>query len=590
MNFDDPHSFSDLQQSKITHIDLQFEVDFEQQVLAGVAQYTLDRPIQGSLFLDTYSLEIPRIHSGETDLVWEFDSSDSLLGDRLHIKDLRNEDAFTIIFRTGSGSKALQWLNPEQTAGGEHPYLFSQCQSIHARSIFPCQDTPSLRFTYDARVSVPNPLSAVMAAAPDGKRDVNGMTVFHFKMPQRIPSYLFAIAVGNITSKDLGPRCRIYAEPEVIDAAAWEFADIETQLKEAEAHLGAYVWDRYDMLVMPPSFPFGGMENPRLTFLSPTLLVGDRSMTSIATHELAHSWTGNLVTNATWEDFWLNEGWTVYAERRLLEVLESDAYANLEASIGYEKMLDSVEMVGMDSDLSKLKVDLRETDPIQNVTWVPYEKGYLFLVRVEQVVGRERFDSFVKKYIETFSFQSITTEEFLTFLKKELPGIEDQIDLHTWVYDVGIPEDTPKFSSILMDEVNNAVNGYNEGRLPTEDEVSPWRPSQIELFLRLLPEEIPIEDCRAIETLFHFKESRNFLLLTNFYRTAIRSGYEEVLPSVEELLASNGRMLFVNALYVELARASWSEGQVREIFERYKSRYHPLAAMSIDRMLSREGV
>jgi aminopeptidase N len=296
MSFVDPHSFANFDQGKISHIDFKFDVDFATRTIQGEAEYRLDRPVSGSLFLDSRDIDVSHIHTGDQEILWELDESDSILGQRLHLKDLEGVSSFRMEFKTRPASTALQWLDPDQTAGGKHPYLYSQCQAIHARSIFPCQDTPSVRFTFTAEVSVPSPLIAVMAAAQVSVNEDAGVTSCRFDMPQAIPSYLFALAVGNLEARDLGSRCRIYAEPEVIEEGAWEFSETEAKLLEAEKMFGPYVWDRYDMLLMPPSFPYGGMENPRLSFLTPTLITGDRSLSSTVTHELAHSWTGNLVT------------------------------------------------------------------------------------------------------------------------------------------------------------------------------------------------------------------------------------------------------------------------------------------------------
>ncbi len=298
MTFKDLHSLSNFDKAEIRHIDFDFSIDFENHLIGGTAKYNLDRQVDGCLTLDTVSITILEVHSEKGPLAWSLEPVSKLLGTRLVIDDLKGVSEFWIKFETGPEATALQWLNPEQTAGGEHPFLFSQCQAIHARSIFPCQDTPGVRFTYSAVVHVPAPLIAVMAAAPGEAALDPKENRFTFKMPQPVPAYLFAIAVGNLTSREIGPRCRIYAEPESIDAAAWEFSETETAIQFAEELFGPYAWDRYDLLLMPPSFPFGGMENPRLNFLTPTLLAGDRSLTNVVTHELAHSWTGNLVTNA----------------------------------------------------------------------------------------------------------------------------------------------------------------------------------------------------------------------------------------------------------------------------------------------------
>jgi aminopeptidase N len=363
-------------------------------------------------------------------LQWEFDRTDDLLGQRLHLKGFDGESSFALRFRTSPEARALQWMNPEQTAGGKHPFLFSQCQASNARSIFPCQDTPSVRFTYTAEVHAPEGLTAVLGA--EHVSAAKETAWFSFRMPQPIPAYLFAIGVAHLAFRELGPRTGIYAEPEIIEAAAWEFAETERTIVEAEKLLGPYLWGRYDMLVLPPSFPFGGMENPRLTFLTPTAIIGTRGQATLVTHELAHAWTGNLVTNATWQDFWLNEGWTTYAETRITEILEGKDSADLNAVYDEKRTYEIIERIGANSPLSCLKIpgDGREGDAMTTV--IAYTKGCFFLKECEYAVGRERFDAFVQKYMKRFQFQSLTTEEFLDFLKAELPEVFEKVDVQTW--------------------------------------------------------------------------------------------------------------------------------------------------------------
>src|SRR5215212_1798604 len=320
MTLHDPTSYTDLTQGTIKHINFHIRVDFSTRILEFEATYQMRGQIHGSLYLDTFKIDLQKANLNGGKLEWEFDKSDDVLGQRLHLKGFNGDTSFTLKVRTSPEARALQWMNASQTAGGKHPFLFSQCQISNARSIFPCQDTPSVRFTYSAEVEVPEELTAVMAA--EQAEGLGGSGLFQFNMPQPIPSYLFAIAAAHLEFRELSPRTGIYAEPEIIEAAAWEFAETEKTIVEAEKLLGPYLWGRYDMLVLPPSFPYGGMENPRLTFLTPTAILGTRGHTSLITHELAHAWTGNLVTNATWQDFWLNEGWTTYAETRITEILE----------------------------------------------------------------------------------------------------------------------------------------------------------------------------------------------------------------------------------------------------------------------------
>ncbi len=347
-----------------------------------------------------------------------------ILGQRLRLSLPEGTREVRLRYRTSPDAPALQWLSPEQTAGGEHPFLFSQCQSIHARSLAPLPDTPRNRLTYEAEVEVPRPLGAVMSAGPagEGPGARPGTRVLRFAMPQPIPPYLLALAVGRLDSRDLGPRSRVFAEPETVEAAAYEFAETEAMIVRAEELFGPYDWDRYDMLVLPPSFPYGGMENPRMTFLTPTLLAGDRSLVDVVAHELAHSWTGNLVTNADMEHFWLNEGFTVWAERRLLEALHGEEATVLAWAIGEKALLESLERFGAGSPLTRLRTELAGTDPDDAFSSVPYEKGARFVTLLERTAGRPRFDRFMREYMARFRFTSITTEEFVAFLDSRAAG------------------------------------------------------------------------------------------------------------------------------------------------------------------------
>src|SRR5512138_2759282 len=365
MEFKDPASYADLTQGKIKHIDFHIGVNFATRMLDIEAVYQLEEPVNGSFYLDSFKIDLKKAHVDGRALKWTFDTSDEILGERLHLQGLENDSTFTLKFQTSPEARALQWLTASQTAGGNYPFLFSQCQAPHARSVFPCQDTPSVRFTYTADIAVPQGLVAVMAAEQAGVRRESGQTLFSFEMPQPIPSYLFALAVGNLTFRKLGRRTGIYAEPEIIEAAAWEFAENELKIDEAEKLLGPYLWGRYDVLILPPSFPYGGVENPRLTFLTPTAILGTRGHTSLITHELAHAWTGNLVTNATWRDFWLNEGWTTYAETRITEVLEGKDVKDLQEVYDEKRLIQILEHLGMDSPLSCLKLPADEKDADQ---------------------------------------------------------------------------------------------------------------------------------------------------------------------------------------------------------------------------------
>ena len=586
----DPHSYADLAQGTISHVDLQIKIDFETYILNIEAEYQLKEPVSGSFFLDTASLNLENAQANGQPLNWEFDERDEILGERLHLKGLDHASSFTLTFATSPDARALQWLPEVQTAGGEHPFLYSQCHAIHARSIFPCQDTPSVRFTYSATVEVPKPLIAVFAAEQAEVVDRGKSQVFLYKMPQAIPSCLFALGVGNLAFRELGPRTGVYAEPEIIESAAWEFAENEEKMDEAEKLLGPYLWGRYDLLILPPSFPYGGMENPRLTFLTPTAILGTRGQTSLISHELAHAWTGNLVTNATWEDFWLNEGWTTYAEARITEILEGKAVNELADVFGEHALAEIMERVGMDSPLTCLKVPSEGRDPDVTFTAIPYIKGYYFIRECELAVGRGRFDAFIQKYTGTYQFQSLTTEGFLEFLKDELPEVYEKVDVRAWVYETGMPKTWSKPRSDLYDEVQAALVDYQQGTRPTKAQVADWHRLQTLSFLQALPKKIPVEDCKYFEEILELESKNETGHYSFFYETCITSEYEEILPHIEAFVSSIGVRALVLRIFRAMIATEWTKGHARRIFEQVREHYHQVTVHVVDKLLAEAGL
>ena len=590
MEMKDPTTYSDLSQGKIKHIDFHINVDFSTHTLGMEAKYQFQEPVHGSFFLDCFKIDLKEARTDDRKLEWEFDAQAEILGERLHLKGFEGESSFTLNFRTSPDARALQWLSASQTASGNFPFLYSQCQAIHARSIFPCQDTPSVRFTYSAEVTVPQDLAAVMAAERVDVRE-GKHTAFLFKMPQPIPSYLFALGVGNLAFRELGPRTGVYAEPEIVEAAAWEFAENETKIVEAEKLLGPYLWERYDLLILPPSFPYGGMENPRLTFLTPTAILGTRGFTSLITHELAHAWTGNLVTNATWQDFWLNEGWTTYAETRITEVLEGKAVTDLRAAYAEKGLIVMMERVGMDSPYTRLKLPAEtDAESYSVAPSVPYYKGCYFLRECEYAVGRERFDAFIQKYIATFQFQSLTTEAFLGFLKTELPEVFEKVDVYQWVYASGLPQDWHRAKSHLFEEVQQVVTAYEQGIKPTKQQVQNWHRFQILSFLQGLPHQIPMEDCEYFDEIFELEKRNDVGLFAHFYATCVTSGNQAMLPRIEQYLGTIGRMLFILPTVRAMIATDWSRGLIRPLFEKVRARHHQITIRTIEKLLIEAGL
>lgn len=579
----DPHSFADDAHPSIRHIDLEIVARFEERVLEVVATLDFDRAPDGVVDLDAKDLAIRSIvdDRGET-VRFELGTDDPVLGRRLRL--FTERPRISVEYRTSPDASALQWLDPEQTATGRLPFLFTQCQAIHARSVLPCQDTPRVRFTYDARMTVPAGMRAVFAAAPAAESV--GSVDARFSMPQPIPSYLLAFAAGDLEARELSPRSRVWGEPPVLDVATHDFAEVEDMIRAAEALFGPYAWDRFDLLVMPPSFPYGGMENPRLTFLTPTLLTGDRSLVNVVAHELAHAWTGNLVTNASAEHFWLNEGFTVYAERRIIEALEGPDSAALHAALGHRDLEhDLARLSKIDPELTALRTHLEGRDPDQVFSTVPYEKGYLLLRAIEEAVGRPAFDGFLQKYIEQHAFQSLTTEAFVAFLDAELPAARAAVDLDRWLYRAGLPEDAPRPRSEALERLEALSQQLASRDAPTEA-LARLGPTEWQVLLTSLPSALPDDVRRALETEFQLSASANPEVRVAWLARAARADDLAHDDAIFDMLTRQGRMKYLRPLYAGLLERG-PEGRVRaeDIFAEAHARYHPVARAMVADLL-----
>jgi leukotriene-A4 hydrolase len=586
----DPHSFFDSDQPRVRHIDLEWRVDFDSHELDGHVVLDLGDASSGPLDLDTKGLTIRAVQNqAGTGVRYELGPEEEILGRRLRLVLPSGTRRVRVDYTTSPDAIGLQWLDPVQTSGKRHPFLFSQCQAIHARTMVPIQDSPGVRVTYHAEVTVPEALGAVMSAGPAGSRPGSrpGTRTFVFDMPQPISPYLLALAVGDLASRDLSQRSRVWAEPSVVDAAAQEFGEIESMIQKAESLFGPYEWDRYDMLVLPPSFPYGGMENPRMTFLTPTLLAGDRSLVDVVCHELAHSWTGNLVTNATMDHFWLNEGWTVYAERRILEALKGEEAAALSWAIGQNALDESVQRFGADSSLTRLRTELKGVDPDDAFSSIPYEKGSRFLVVCERSVGRERFDRFVREYINRYRFTSITTEDFVQFFDEQLPGTAAKVDAQRWLYEPGMPKNAPVFRSARLDTLVGAAAGWAEGRRPSVEVMKSWSPNELLLFLQHLPRQLDAESCKWLDSQLQLTGRGNHEILVEWLTIAAGSDYEPVFSRVREVLTHVGRMKYLRPLYAALGKNERTRALAREIFATASPTYHNLSRRVVEGVMEK---
>jgi leukotriene-A4 hydrolase len=588
----DPHSAARPELVRVERLELDADIDFSARVISARARWALSRASEGApLILDTAGLEILAItgrtpSGGDTPLSYTLGALDPIIGRPLEISLPSGVESVSISYRTALDAGALQWLSPEQTADRRHPFLFTQSQAILARTWVPCQDTPSVRFTYEATVRVPSELSAVMAASnlPRGDRGE-----FRFRMDQRVPSYLLALAVGDLEFRPLSERCGVWAERSVVERAADELADTEKMVQAAEDLYGPYRWERYDLLILPPSFPWGGMENPRLTFCTPTILAGDRSLVSLIAHELAHSWSGNLVTNARWNDFWLNEGFTVYVEHRIMERLYGKEYDEMLARLGYDSL--SKELGRLPPVDTHLQLDLAGRAPDDAMTDVPYEKGYLFLRTCEELFGRADWDRFLRSYFDRHAFASVTSEIFLDDLHRELlarrPELEPRLDARSWVYGPGIPAGAAIPRSPRLELVAHAVEKFvADGVLSSVDAAS-WSPHEWVAFLEGLPRTTPVEHLAALDASFSLTSSTNGEMLAHWLALAAASGYAGADPRLDSFVTTVGRRKFLVPIYTALCdRSQESRARARALFEKARSTYHSISVKAIEKIVS----
>ena len=586
----DVHSFAKPEEAVARHLNLDITVNFDQKVISGKATYQIENFNKtNQIIFDTRGLNIEQVYLGEeqTPTSFRLGEEQKFLGRPL-IVDIKPETkSVTIQYSTTANADALQWLNPQQTAGKKYPFLFTQSQAILARTWIPIQDSPGIRITYSARVKVPKELMAVMSA--ENPQQKNNSGEYTFEMKQAIPSYLMALSAGDLVFRPIGQQTGIYAEPATIEAAAYEFAEMDKMLVAAEKLYGKYRWDRYDLLVLPPSFPFGGMENPRLTFVTPTVLAKDRSLTSLIAHELAHSWSGNLVTNATWDDFWLNEGFTVYFERRIMEELYGKDYADMLNVLGYQDLQHTIEEKGASSEDTRLKLDLEGRDPDEGLTDIAYEKGNLFLQNIERAVGRKRFDEFVNKYFQTFAFKSTNTDLFLDFLRNELikgdEKLAEQINIEGWVYSPGLPEDHLKPTSTRFARVEEALSSWKNGKPAAQLNTKDWSSHEWLHFIRMLPEQLSQQQLAELDKAFGFTNSGNSEVLAAWFIHAIRHNYTTADKALENFLTNVGRRKFLVPIYKALTASPEGKQKALAIYAKARPNYHAVSTLTLDEML-----
>lgn len=579
----DVHTFAQADKAVMTDLALDIKVDFDKKQIGGKATLTINNLGKtDKLYLDTKELTIEKVTLGDDEKETKFAIGEAKehMGKPLVIDITADTKKVNVYYQTSPKAEALQWLNPQQTAGKKQPFLFTQSQAILARSWVPCQDSPGIRFTYSAKVTVPKDLMAVMSAENPVTKNAEG--VYNFKMPQPIPAYLLALSVGDLAFGKIGERTGVYAEPSMLDKCTYEFANMEKMLEAAEKIYGKYEWGRYDVIVLPPSFPFGGMENPRLTFATPTILAGDRSLTSLIAHELAHSWSGNLVTNKTWNDFWLNEGFTVFFERKIMEAVRGESYSEMLAKLGQQDLQGTVK--SLDEKDTHLKLALKDRNPDDGMNDVAYEKGYFFLRLIAETVGKDKFDNFLKNYFAKYKFQSMDTEGFLAHLKQELPEAA-KLNLDEWVYKPGLPANMPKVAATRFENIDKVYAEWEGGKKAAELNTKEWSTHEWLHFLRKLPTKVDKAKLEDLDAAFKLTESGNSEIAAEWLSRAVPSEYDKAYPALEKFLVNVGRRKFLMPLYKSMITTEAGKKMAKEVYAKARPNYHSVSYNSLDKLI-----
>lgn len=583
---DSLHTFSNIEYVNTTHLDWKVNVNFDTKMISGTAAWKINNKQKSPyIHFDTYELTIKKVKVNGKETQYFLTSHLKNFGSGLSIPITENDTVVSIEYSTGNNATALQWLSPEQTFGKKLPFLFTQCESIHARSLLPCQDAPINRITYNAEVTVPRNMMAIMSANNAIQKNEKG--IYKMEMDIPIPTYLIALAVGDITYQAIDQRSGVYAEPSTIQACAKELSDIPAMLQAAEALGGKYRWGKYDVLIAPPSFPIGGMENPKLTFATPTIIAGDKSLVSLIAHEMAHSWSGNLVTNATWEDLWLNEGFTTYFERRIMEKITDISYVSMLWELGYQDLLSDFNDMGDTAADTRLKVNLKGREPGDAFSNVPYEKGALLLKHIEEVCGRENFDKWLNAYFNDFAFKPATTALFIKHIQDNLfknnQTIEDKIALQKWIFEPGLPQVFKAPISERLLKTAHAAEDFNQNnKLPI---VQGWTTHEWLNFLRKVNRPVEEEKMKLLDQMFNLTTTHNSEIAAEWFGIAIASNYSDTYTALEQFLSSVGRKKFLEPLYMALIKNKKTQALAIEIFNKYKINYHPLTAVKIEKIL-----
>lgn len=578
----DPHTWSKPNDARVKHLNWSATVNFSARTIDAIATYDIENLTKTNVIIfDTKRLQISSVKVDGVDATYQVGEEKAFLGSSLSVSINEQSKKVEIAYVTSPDAEALLWVE------GEKPFLFTQSQAILGRSWIPSQDSPGVRITYEATVKVPSDLMALMSAENPQKKNADG--VYHFKMDQPIPNYLVALAVGDVEFRSIGSRTGVYAIPSLIDAAANEFSDMQKMVDAAEKLYGPYVWGRYDLLILPPAFPFGGMENPRLTFATPTIIAGDKSLVSLVAHELAHSWSGNLVTNSTWDDFWLNEGFTVYFEQRIMEAVYGRERSEMLAQLSRQDLELTISEMSTSAhpEDSKLKLALDGRSPDDGMNDIAYNKGYFFLRLIEETVGREKFDAFIKDYFTSHSFQVMDTETFLDYLRKNLVDAETEkkINIQAWVYEEGLPSNIPIVRSNQLTEVDKIREHWEKKELQVpEIPWEKWSYQERYRFISNFSASVKAEDMATFDNAFDVTHTGNNEVLFAWLEQCINKKYKTAYPELETFLVHVGRRKFVAPLFEAMINSGQIE-MAKSIYGKSRKNYHSVTIGTVDELM-----
>ena len=582
----DYHSYSKPEEAVVTNLEWEAKVDFESRTINATANYSFQTSADAKRILfDIRELDILSVTVDGVNTPFEIGEEQEFIGSPLSIPISSSSQKVSITYNTQPGADAFLWV---EGSANSNPFLFTQSQAILARTWIPCQDSPGVRFTYSATVEVPKNLMALMSAVNPTEKSQDG--VYTFVMDQPIPSYLLALAVGDVEFRSVGEHTGVYATPDLIDEAEYEFAEMEDLLVAAEALYGKYAWERYDLLVLPAAFPFGGMENPRLTFATPTIIAGDRSLVSLVAHELAHSWSGNLVTNSTWDDFWLNEGFTVYFEQRIMEAVYGRDISEMLATLSYRGLVDEVsEIMDLNPDDTHLRLHLKGRNPDDGMTAIAYDKGYLFLRMIEETVGRKKFDDFLSTYFSKHAFTVMDTDNFIEYIESSLLSDEKTrkaVNLNAWIDGAGLPDNCPKIYSERIEKVDLAVSQWASGNIKTSDLAwEEWLYQERYRFLKSIPESVTVDKLDELNATFDVGSTGNNEVLFAWLEQSVLKHHTASYPRLESFLINVGRRKFLTPLYKAMLETNQTQ-MAQDIYSKARPNYHSVATGTMDELLA----